>query len=72
LTATAAATAAPRVIAISASAEEMTAQVEELTASTHALGSMAQELRTEVAAFQLRPAPANVVTIDVARQAHAA
>ncbi len=60
---------------LSASAEEMTAQVEELTASTHALGAMAQELRDQVAAFQLRGtsgAGGAVVDIESARVARAA
>ena len=38
---------------MSASAEQMSAQVEQVTAATHSLGEMADELRTQVAAFKL-------------------
>ncbi len=38
---------------MSSSAEEMSAQVEEVTAATHSLGEMADELREQVAAFNL-------------------
>ena len=38
---------------MSSSAEEMSAQVEEVTVSTHWVGEMADELRSQVAAFKL-------------------
>jgi hypothetical protein len=38
---------------MSAAAEEMSAQVEEVTAATHELGRMADELDAQVAQFKL-------------------
>ena len=39
---------------IAAIAEQMTAQVDEVTASTHDLGTLAEGLRAQVAAFKLQ------------------
>lgn len=50
---------------LSASAEQMTAQVEEVTVSTHDLGTLAEGLRAQVAAFKLQGADAAPV-VDLA------